>query len=172
LLLSLKCLSQVHESLVQKLSRRVGEADLWRGRCVKVIDGCGISMPDTDANRQVYPYAGGQKPGCGFPTGKLVGLFSLSGGYLIRFVQASWKTHELKLARQLVGWLRPREVLLGDRGFCGWGLSKPRALMWSCVCTNAGPVATGAPSGGGLNASRAGPRSYGELYRSKSRSGW
>jgi hypothetical protein len=120
--LSLKCLSQVHESLVQKLSRRVGEADLWRGRCVKVIDGCGISMPDTDANRQVYPYAGGQKPGCGFPTGKLVGLFSLSGGSLIRFVQASWKTHELKLARQLVGWLRPREVLLGDRGSCGWGL--------------------------------------------------
>jgi hypothetical protein len=119
--LSVECLRRVHGSLVQKLSRRIGEADLWLGHCVKVIDGCGLSMPDTDANRQVYPYAGGQKPGCGFPTGKLVGLFSLSGGHLIRCVHASWKTHELKLARQLAGWVRPGEVLLGDRGFCGWG---------------------------------------------------
>jgi Transposase DDE domain len=50
-----------------------------------------------------------------------VGLFSLSGGHLIRFVEASWKTHELKLAKQLTDWMRPKEVLLGDRGFCGWG---------------------------------------------------
>lgn len=119
--LGVECLRAIHGALVQKLTRRVGDTDLWRGRSVKVIDGCGVSMPDTAANRAVYPYAGGQKPGCGFPTGKLVGLFSLSGRHLIRFVHASWKNHELKLARQLAAWVRPGEVLLGDRGFCGWG---------------------------------------------------
>jgi hypothetical protein len=53
--LGLECLRKGHDSLVQKLSRRIGEADLWRGRCVKVLDGCGRSMPDTAGNRQVYP---------------------------------------------------------------------------------------------------------------------
>jgi hypothetical protein len=89
---------------------------------VKVIDGCGYSMPDTAANRAVYPYAGCQQPGCGFPTAKLVGLFSLAGGHLVRFAHASWKTHEVRLARQLTEWMEPGEVVLADRGFCGWGL--------------------------------------------------
>lgn len=119
--LSAKCLARVHELLVHKLTRRIPQSDLWQGKVVKVIDGCGISMPDTDENRAVYPYAGCQKPGCGFPTGKFVGVFSLAGAHLLRFVHASWKNHELKLARSLAGCVRPGEVLLGDRGFCGWG---------------------------------------------------
>jgi hypothetical protein len=78
-------------------------------------------MPDTEENRAVYPYAGGQKPGCGFPLGKLVAVFSLAG-HLVHLAQQSWKTHEIMLARLLVGWLNPGEVLVADRGFCGWGL--------------------------------------------------
>jgi hypothetical protein len=101
---------------------RTRKADLWRGRVVKVMDGCGISMPDTAANRKVYPYAGGQKPGCGFPTGQLVGLFSLATGHLARLVLSSWKAHEAPLARELVGWVEPGEVVLADRAFSSWGL--------------------------------------------------
>lgn len=119
--LGVECLQRVHELPVQKLSRRITPTDLWQGKVVKVIDGCGISMPDTEANRGTYPYAGCQKPGCGFPTGKFVGVFSLAGGHLLRFVHASWKNHELKLARPLVGCVQRGEVLLADRGFCGWG---------------------------------------------------
>ncbi len=79
-------------------------------------------MPDTAANRAQWPYAGGQKRGCGFPTAQLVGLFCLASGRLIRFAFDSWKTHEIPLARQLVGWIEPGEVVVTDRGFCGWGL--------------------------------------------------
>jgi len=96
--------------------------DRWQGRIVKVMDGCGLSMPDTPANREVYPYAGGQKPGCGFPTGQLLGLFSLCTGHLVRFVVTSWKLHEAPLAQQLVGWVNKGEVLLADRAFSCWGL--------------------------------------------------
>jgi Transposase DDE domain len=173
--LSVESLRRVHDSLVQKRSRRIGQADLWRGYSVKVIDGYGLSTPETDENPQVYAYAGGQKPGCGFPTGKLVELFSLSGGHLIRFVQALWKNHELKLARQLVDSLRPREVLLGDRGFCGWGFIALLKLGRRCgpaFCTKHGRSATGAPAGVGPNASRAGPKSFGRVCPSKSRSVW
>lgn len=69
------------------------------GRLVRLIDATGFSMPDTKANRRRWPYAGGQKPGCGFPTGKLVGLFCLHTGRLLAFVEGSWKNHDLKLTR-------------------------------------------------------------------------
>jgi hypothetical protein len=92
----------------------------WRGRTVRVIDGTGFSMPDTPQNRRRWGYPPGAKPGCGFPTGKLVGLFCLHSGRLLAFVQDTCKTHDLKLARRLVCWLQRGEVLLADRAYCGW----------------------------------------------------
>lgn len=94
--------------------------DRWWGRSVRLIDGTGFSMPDTDENRRCWPYAGGQKRGCGFPTGKLVGLFCLHTGRLLAFVEGAWKTHDLTLARKLLRCLRPGEVLVADRAYCGW----------------------------------------------------
>jgi IS4 transposase len=60
--------------------------------------------------------------GCGFPTGKLVRLFSLGNGHLIKFVHDSWRTGESPMARQLIEWVHSGEVLLRDRGFCNWFL--------------------------------------------------
>jgi hypothetical protein len=120
--LSLAVLQTAFAHLADWCAGRTRDADRWQGRVVKVMDGCGLSMPDTPANRKVYPYAGGQKKGCGFPTGQLVGLFSLATGHLCRFVVSSWKAHEAPLARDLVGWVKSGEVLLADRAFCSWGL--------------------------------------------------
>jgi hypothetical protein len=92
----------------------------WFGRVVRLFDATGFSMPDTAENRRHWPYAGGQKRGCGFPTGKLVGLFCLHTGRLLAFAQRSWKTHDLALARQLLRCLHAGEVLVADRAYCGW----------------------------------------------------
>lgn len=92
----------------------------WWGRTVRVVDGTGFSMPDTPKNARRWDYPGGTKPGCGFPTGKLVGLFCLHSGRLLAFVQDTCKTHDLKLARRLLCWLQRDDVLIGDRAFCGW----------------------------------------------------
>lgn len=92
----------------------------WHGRVVRLIDGTGFSMPDTPANHRQWPYAGGQKPGCGFPTGKLVGLFCLHTGRLLCFAQSSWKSHDLSLADRLLAALHAGEVLLADRAYCSW----------------------------------------------------
>ena len=120
--LPLAVLGTVFDRLAAWCAGRTRAADRWQGRVVKVMDGCGLSMPDTAANRKRYPYAGGQQPGCGFPTGQLVGLFSLATGHLGRFVLSGWKAHEAPLARELVGWVEPGEVLLADRAFCSWSL--------------------------------------------------
>ena len=94
--------------------------DQWCSRTVRLIDGSGFSMPDTAENRQRWSYAGGQKPGCGFPTGKLVGLFCLHTGRLLAFAEGVWKTHDLTLARKLLRALKAGEVLVADRAYCGW----------------------------------------------------
>jgi len=83
-------------------------------------DGTGLARPDTNANRQRWPYAGGQKKGGGFPTGKLLGLFYLHTGRLIALVEGTWQQHDLTLTRQLLGWLHTGEVLVADRAFGGW----------------------------------------------------
>lgn len=120
--LPVQLLRAAFERLVQHCDTRARKVDRWCGHIVKVVDGCGLSMPDTAANRKVFPYAGGQRKGCGFPTGQLVGLFSLATGHLVKFVVSSWKAHEAPLTRQLVGWVHKGEVLLADRAFSNWGL--------------------------------------------------
>ena len=119
--LPLESLRAAQEELGGWIERHAKHAWRWCGRAVKVIDGCGLSMPDTAENRAKWPYAGGQKPGCGFPTAQMVGLFCLATGRLVRFALESWKAHEIPLARQLIAWMQPGEILLADRGFCGWG---------------------------------------------------
>lgn len=92
----------------------------WLGRVVRMIDGTGFSMPATPRNRRRWDYPAGTTPGCSFPAGKLVGLFCLHSGRLIAFVQDTWRTHDVKLARQLICWLQARDVLIADRAYCGW----------------------------------------------------
>ena len=117
--LCLRWLQTLFQALEQWfLPRTCGD---WFGRTVRVIDGSGFSMPDTPQNCAVWPYAGGQKPGCGFPVGKFVGLFCLHSGRLLGFGHDTWKAHDLRLARKLLSLLRPSEVLVADRAYCGWG---------------------------------------------------
>jgi len=120
--LPIQTLWAAHERLNHWIDQHATTTWRWCDRAVKVLDGCGLSMPDTAANRARYRYASGQKPGCGFPTGQMVGLFCLATGRLVRFALAAWHAHEIPLARQLIGWMQPGEIVLADRAFCGWGL--------------------------------------------------
>lgn len=116
--LSLAWLQTLFATLGRWFERRT--TGQWCGRTVRLIDASGFSMPDTVKNRTVWPYAGGQKPGCGFPTGKFVGLFCLHTGRLIAFAQGIWKLHDQTLARKLLRALRAGEVLVADRAYGGW----------------------------------------------------
>lgn len=50
------------------------------GRRVIVVDGTGVSMPDTVENQAVWPQQVSQKPGCGFPQAALCACFCLQTG--------------------------------------------------------------------------------------------
>lgn len=47
-------------------------------REVKVVDGTGLSMPDTPKNQEKYPQNGMMKEGCDFPQIKMVAIFHYS----------------------------------------------------------------------------------------------
>ena len=89
--LPLATLRQLHQTLADKLSVRRTTPELWLGRGVKVVDGTGVSMPDTTANQKAWPQPSEQKPGCGFPVVKLVACFCLASGALLAWVEGTLK---------------------------------------------------------------------------------
>jgi hypothetical protein len=117
--LAVGTLREAHEALGLWFDKHQGE--LWCGRSVKIFDGTGLSMPDTAENRHKWPYAPNQKRGCGFPAARMVGMFCLATGRLVRFALDTLHSHEIPLARELIAWIHAGEVALVDRGFCGWG---------------------------------------------------
>ena len=70
-----KCLESLSGEVSQGMAENETGDDLWRGRRVKVIDGSGISMPDTPRNQKAWPQSKRSKPGCGFPVMRVVAVF-------------------------------------------------------------------------------------------------
>ena len=100
--LSEKTLETIHRQTAQRLEGNVPTDSLWLGRRVKIVDGTGCSMPDTAENQKAYPQPGSQKPGCGFPVMKLVGLFCLASGALLEVVRGTLLVHEMIWPRKRV----------------------------------------------------------------------
>jgi len=120
--LDLEMLRVIRRHLSFQMERNVLEDERWLGgRCVKIVDGTMLSMPDTAGNQQLWPQSSEQKPGCGFPLMKLVGLFSLSSGALLEEATGNKHVHESRLFEQLWERLEKGDVLLEDRGFCSYG---------------------------------------------------
>lgn len=115
--LQMAWLEKIQAGAARRLEETVAPEDLWHGRPVKVVDGSGLSMPDTEENQERFPQSRRQKKGCGFPTMRIVALFSLATGALLRLAHGSLRVAERTLFHQLWEWLEPGDVVLADRGF-------------------------------------------------------
>jgi hypothetical protein len=113
-------LQEIHDGLVADAA--IAAKDLWCGHRVIVIDGTTLTAPDTPANQEAYPQQSVQQPGCGFPILRLLAFLSLATGLLTAWALGQWHQSEVALLQTLWECLRPGQVLLGDRGFCNWGL--------------------------------------------------
>jgi len=92
----------------------------WRGHRTFLVDGSGVTLPDTKELQRAYPQSGAQKPGCGFPAMHLLALFHAATGFLLHVVAAPLRTHDLSRLGQLHPDLRPGDILVGDRAFCSF----------------------------------------------------
>jgi hypothetical protein len=116
-------------AMAQALTRDTGrllcaQADSgwrWHGRTVKLVDGTGISMPDTAENQAEYPQLASQAAGVGFPLARLVAVICLSTGAVVDAAMGPFEgkgNSELGLMRQLLGAFHAGEVVLADALFC------------------------------------------------------
>lgn len=126
-----KARQRLPERVFAELTRQTGRDVLvesparwcWRGHDVKVVDGAVLSMPDTPANQKAYPQLRSQQPGLGFPSVRMVVLFSLALGTVLDVALGPCKgkqTGEPSLFRSLHHQLVAGDVLLADRYFCGY----------------------------------------------------
>lgn len=99
---------------------RLPETGRLNNRRVIVVDGTGVSMPDTPENQAVWPQTASQKPGCGFPTARICACFSLASGALLSYAIGNKKSYELRLFRQQWKTFKPGDIFLGDKGFCSY----------------------------------------------------
>ena len=94
--------------------------DRWHGHRVVVVDGTGLSMPDTEKNQAEWPQQSSQVAGCGFPQARLCACFCLHSGALLSYRIGSRKRQELPLLREQWETFKPGDILLGDKGFCSY----------------------------------------------------
>ena len=101
----LQVISRISAHLVERMHKDIPRGALWHGRRVKLVDGASVSMPDTPENQERWPQSSGQKPGCGFPMMKLVGVFCMLTGALIEAATGNETQHESILFKSLWGTL-------------------------------------------------------------------
>jgi hypothetical protein len=113
-------LEAIHRRLTAEIEAQISDDGLWRHRRVKIVDGTGLSMPDTKANQKIYPQSQRQKLGCGFPVMKLVVTFSLATGAIIGFIKGTLHDAERTLFKNLWDLFEPGDVVLADSAFCSY----------------------------------------------------
>jgi hypothetical protein len=67
----------------------------WHGHRTFFVEGSGCSLPATPALRDTFGQPAGQRPGCGFPVARRLGLFHAGPGLLLQRVGAPLVTHDL-----------------------------------------------------------------------------
>ena len=114
-----KMLSRILEHTVDRLEE-MPETGSLNNRRVIVVDGTGVTMPDTPENQEVWPQPSAQKPGCGFPSARICACFQLESGALLSYAIGNKKSNELPLFRKQWKRFKPGDIFLGDKGFCSY----------------------------------------------------
>ena len=123
--LPLEMVSTLTRETGRLLSQKALAQWLWRGRAVKLVDGTGISMPDTPENQALYPQPSTQAPGVGFPAARLVMVICLATGAALDMAvgpHSGKGSGELGLVRALLEGFSPGDVMLADALYCNYWL--------------------------------------------------
>jgi len=95
----------------------------WHGHRVLLIDGSGLSMPDTPELQRRFGQPGRRKSNpCkpGFPVMHTLWLFDAATGLIVDLLHNRHDTHDMADAAKVHPMLDQGDVLVGDRGFCSY----------------------------------------------------
>lgn len=123
--LPLEMLSGLTRETGRQLNALADRRWCWRGRSVKLVDGTGISMPDTEENQVSYPQPSTQAPGVGFPLARVVAVICLATGAALDAAMGPFSgkgSGELGLMRKLGAAFDAGDVMLADALYCNYFL--------------------------------------------------
>lgn len=92
--LPLAALQDLLRSSSAAMRVRNGAQGLWRGLRTFLVDASSSITPDTPELQKEFGQPKGQKPGCGFPVPKLLGLVEAFSGLIIECLGFALYTHE------------------------------------------------------------------------------
>ena len=126
-----KARQRLSEETLHELVCAVGDESLndvpmeWKafGRDVMVCDGTTLDMPDTDANKALFPSHHNGKRAIGFPLARLVAVMSLATGSIIDYAIDAFRgkgTGEIALLRSILSCLKEQDILIADRLYCNF----------------------------------------------------
>ncbi len=114
-------------AVLQELLRRSATAlsaaaapPRWCGLRPLLVDGSSSIAPDTPTSQRAFGQPGEQKPGCGFPIPKVLGLFDAATGLIVELLAFPLRTHEQSKVWKLHPLLAAGDLLVGDRGLCSF----------------------------------------------------
>ena len=125
------------ERVAQPLAT-TGTPGAWlAGRRLVAIDGTCLDVADTAANDEWFGRPGVNKgERSAFPQARLVAVAECGTHAVFDAEIGPYTTSENTLAADLIDRLEPGMVLLADRGFCGFPLSRSSSaasqLVWTC----------------------------------------
>ena len=99
---------------------RASSDGLWCGHRTALIDGTGVSTPDTPELRAAFGVSSNCKDGAGLPLIHTLTIFDAHDGLLLDLHTSPAHTHDLRHAHDLHPALTPGDVLVGDRGFASY----------------------------------------------------
>ena len=118
--LQLRCFDLLLERFARAVQPCFSNESRWHGHRTFLVDGSGCSKPDTPALQDAFGQPTEQRPGCGFPIARLLGLFHAGTGVLLKLVVAPLLTHNLARVQAVHPSLQPGDVLVADRGLCSY----------------------------------------------------
>ena len=113
-------LEEAMRGIAGDLESRCVHDELCHGRPLKVADGTSFSMPDTPGNQERFPQSRSQKPGCGFPVARVVVVFAMLTGAVLRATWDSLHVSERTLFHRLWDVFEKDDIVVADRGFCSF----------------------------------------------------
>lgn len=102
-----------------------GALNAWKpyNRDIKVCDGTTVDMPDTKANKAVFPPHHNGKRDIGFPLARIVAVMSLTTGSIIDYALDAFKgkgTGEVTLLRSILDCIKEHDVFIADCLYCNF----------------------------------------------------
>lgn len=114
--LPLKVLQALLVESSAAMRKTAGPPALWCGLKAYLVDGSSTIAPDTPDAQKAFGQPKVQKPGCGFPMPKVLGLFDAFSGLIVQVMGLPLYTHEQSKVWLLHPLLGAGDLLVGDRG--------------------------------------------------------